>query len=318
MGGSAFLFPGHGTQRAGMGRSLYDSNRSFRSLIDSLARYDGNPYGGAISFLLAGREGDPAISATGGDCDGELTGQLAIYLLNAGYDMALREKDIQPAHAYGYSSGIYSAVACSGAISFEEGLRLTGWAWEAMIATLTDRPTGMITVTGLRPDLIETLLADQLTAGEVSVANINSERQVYLSGYRDSLTEAMGVLRQPGLLNMQWLTVSIPYHSALIARAADAFSTRVASVTLTDAVIPLIDGCTGQLVQSRADIGSLLRSQLVQQVNVPACCDRLHQLNPSTLWEVGGGSFLQRLFRFNRRLPDVVSAEAFLSSIATS
>jgi [acyl-carrier-protein] S-malonyltransferase len=301
-----FLFPGHGTQKPGMGRFLLDRFSWFSSLLEELKAGD---YGiEDITEYLR--------SSAATELD-EVSAQVAIHLVNLGYDRALKEAGISPGITCGYSSGIYSAIYSSGAIDLETSLFLVRSAGQLMIDCVqsSGREMGMIAVTGLTRERIDEVISKLRKGGFVSLANVNSPRQFYLSGERKCLEAAMELCRQPGLLTLRQLPVSVPYHSELIAPAALKFAGVVNSISIRDPKLPVIVGSDGSIADTAAGIKQLLRRQLMDSVDFPRCIDTLVESDMTHLWEVGEGNFLSKLLRQNPRAATVVLVKDWLTNL---
>jgi len=298
---TAFLFPGHGVQHSGMGRWLYEHCEEFRDLLTEIQH--ALPFSYSLENLLTGE--NPLLNSD------ECAAQVAVYVVNAGYDLFLKKNGIAPAITYGYSSGIYSSVCSSGSISVIQGVRLVLGAFDCMQSVIPANSAGMIAITGLTLAAVQEIVSESGDLGPITVANINSDRQFFLSGKKEALDNAFSSAHRPGLLNIRWLPVSIPYHSPLLAPAVGKFRQLVASIELKKPDIPLLSGDDGSVVQDCDPIRELLINQLVNPVDFPNCLETLLNLRINDFWEVGPGDFLYKLLRRQQRVKRIFQARTW-------
>ncbi|MBN2382614.1 ACP S-malonyltransferase [bacterium] len=298
----AFLFPGYGVQTAGMGQWLFRHCDFFPGMIRDIQHSLDVPY--ALEPLLTSDTSWP-------DHD-ELAAQIAIYLVNAGYDRALHNYKIRPSIVYGYSSGIYSALSCCGAVSLRDGLGLVCEAYRCMKVGMAGHKAGMLAITGLVLPIVQEIMAEAEKYGVVVIANTNSDRQFFLSGDYQALEVAYEKARRPGLLNIRWLPVSIPYHSPLLQSAAAQFNTYIRKIELLEPDIPLVCGSNGAVLDRVDQIRELLVKQLVDPVDFPRSLASLLERDVTDFWEVGHGSFLAKLLRREQRVRHIFQAEDWL------
>jgi [acyl-carrier-protein] S-malonyltransferase len=200
--------------------------------------------------------------------------QPAVTLANLAAAAALAEQGFSPAACAGFSLGEYAALAAAGLISVEDCFRLVKVRGEAMQAS-ADRlreaggaAPGMAAVTGLPPERVEALIAEWSAAGlkDLYAANINSPRQTVISGTAGALAEAEKRFKAAGARRVLRLQVAGPFHSPLIADAAEAFRPALEAVTFNDPKIPLYSNVTGKLVGSGEEAKRLALSQITSPV----------------------------------------------------
>lgn len=301
-GNVAFLFPGQGVQYPSMGSLLYQYVPRFSNLIDELDD--------EIKFDFSSN--DLLLSTDENVFSDEVRIQIAVFLVNAGYDFALKERKIFPNAVYGYSSGIYSAICSSEAISFSDSLFITQKAGEILIEKIKDNQTGMIAITGLREKQVKQIIEQAKDVGSIAIANINSDRQFFLSGEKSALEKSIILARQPGLLNVRWLPVSVPYHCSLIKEAAFEFSKILDNIVIKKPKVPIVDGSNGNFITTSEGIKDLLKHQLVEVVNFPVSISNMISNGITEFWEVGPNSFLFKLLRRERRVKTIKLANEWL------
>jgi [acyl-carrier-protein] S-malonyltransferase len=295
-----FLFPGQGAQYPGMA-------------LDFLAA--GSP-GVKKLFALASETLGKNMETLLRDADAETlkrtdVSQPAVTLANLAAAAYLAERGIRPAGCAGFSLGEYAALAVSGVIGEEDCFRLVKARGEAMQAAV-DRaaaetagagiatPAGMAAVIGLAPEQAEALIA-QWTAGGLEglyPANINSPRQLVVSGTAAALAEAETRFKEAGARRFIRLQVAGPFHSPLIADAAERFRPVLEAVVFADPAIPFYSNVTGKAVSSGEEAKALALRQITEPVRwIDEERSIMEAGGIQALLECGPGKVLQGLWR---------------------
>jgi [acyl-carrier-protein] S-malonyltransferase len=288
-----FLFPGQGAQYPGMAMDLMEAGKEIKSLF-SLAS---DIIGKDMADMLANSSPE-TLKRTD-------VSQPAITLANMAAAAFLAEKGVKPFAAAGFSLGEYAALAVAGVISTEECFSLVNQRGKAMQAAIdkiaeggADAP-GMAAVVGLAPEHVEAQIAiwkkDGLT--DLYAANINSPKQVVVSGSAAALSAAEGRFKDAGAKRFIRLQVAGPYHSPFMKEAAEAFASSLEKVEFKDPAIPLFSNVTGKQVKTGAEAKSLALRQIVESVRWTDEEKALAALNPERLLEVGPGKVLQGLWK---------------------
>jgi [acyl-carrier-protein] S-malonyltransferase len=204
--------------------------------------------------------------------------QPVITLANLAAAAFLAAQGWQPKACAGFSLGEYAALVCAGVISAEDCFRLVKARGEAMQQS-SDRlreaaggdpsaAPGMAAVVGIAPARIEALIAEWGAAGlkDLYAANINSSKQVAVSGTAAALTEAEARFKEAGARRVLRLQVAGPFHSPLLADAAAAFAPALESVQFSDPKTPLYSNVTGKLVASGAEAKKFALAQITSPV----------------------------------------------------
>lgn len=258
----AWLFPGQGTQAAGMGRDLYESSPAGRLVLDQADDALEFPltrllFGGPAEELQLTINAQPAIVA------------VSLAALAAYREAAGDEPVPAPAYVAGHSVGEYAALVAAGAADGVTALRLVRARAEAMHAAGQERPGSMVAVLGLGRTVVEEACRQaraQVTGSYVCVATHNEETQVTIAGDREGLEVASELCRQAGARRCVPLAVSAAFHSAAMKPAAEALAGAVAAASIGDAVVPLVANVTGQPIQSAAEIRQELTAQIARPV----------------------------------------------------
>ena len=289
----ALMFPGQGSQSSGMCVAL--AKRYGRPVEDVLAAADE-----ALGFSLSRLMRSGPIE--------ELTktehAQPALVAASAAYAAALRiergddfaASSDQCACVMGHSLGEFSALVLAGAMSLQDALRVVRLRGRAMQRAADASPLehAMVAVYPLEdPAVAGTFARD---AG-CSVANVNSDVQVVFSGERGAVERAVALAKdaQDTRLRATPLAVSAPFHSTIVAPAADALRDALGSVRIRTPDAPLVSNVTAQLVREPDEIRALLVSQVVSTVRWSECVLLARELQVSAAIEVGPGSVLSRL-----------------------
>ena len=279
----AFLFPGQGSQKRGMGQGLFDTVGEFRQLeneIDSLVGYS------VRSLCL----NDPANQLK----ETQYT-QPSLYVVNALWYYNAMQQGKRPSYLAGHSLGEYNALLASGVFDFITGLRLVKKRGELMAEA---KNGSMAAVIGVPPDRLAHLLqAHQLAS--VDIANTNSPTQTVISGLVDDVKRAQPILQRAGAQHCIPLPVSAAFHSRYMAQAATAFEQFLKPFKLNRPTLPVISNVTARAYPS--DDPSAIKSLLVRQIVSPVLWQQSIQYmlgeGVVTFTELGPGTVLTRLIQ---------------------
>jgi len=320
----AFLFPGQGAQYPGMGLDLLESSPEAKRIFDRA----GAVLGRDMVSLLRDTDAE-TLKRTD-------VSQIAISTASLAAAACLKERGITPAACAGFSLGEYPALACAGVISIEDCFRLTearGRAMQAAVDRIMEESSrtagngasgsgavnnsnvpGMAAVIGLSPQRVEALIAEWkgcvVTNGAASnsavanglsglyAANINSPKQVVVSGSAAALAEAETRFKEAGARRFIRLQVAGPFHSPFMKEAAEAFALILEQVPFNDPVAVLFSNVTGKIVQSGAEAKALALRHITEGVRwtdeeaaIQQSCTGLE-----VCLEVGPGKVLQGLW----------------------
>jgi [acyl-carrier-protein] S-malonyltransferase len=288
-----FLFPGQGAQYRGMGLDFGEKSRAAGKLFEIASDIVGKDMGS----LLRDSE-DAVLKRTD-------VSQPAITLVNLSAAGYLAERGILPAGCGGFSLGEYAALVLSGVISPEDCFKLVKVRGEAMQAA-ADRigsggnAPGMAAVIGLAPEQVEALIAGWQAGGlsGLYAANINAPRQVVVSGTAAALKEAEIRFKEAGARRVLRLAVAGPFHSPLIADAAERFRPVLESVEFHDPLIPFYSNVSGKLVKTGAEAKRLSLRQITEPVRwVEEEAAAAAQEGITAVLETGPGKVLQGLWK---------------------
>jgi malonyl CoA-acyl carrier protein transacylase len=278
----AFLFPGQGSQKRGMGEGLFDSVREYTAVereVDALLGY---------SMRRLCLE-DPANRLK----ETQFT-QPSLYVVNALYYYRSIQLGRSPSFVAGHSLGEYNALLAAEAFDFLTGLRLVKRRGELMASA---KNGGMAAVIGLEPSCIAGTIKDNGLAG-IDIATYNSPLQTVISGPIDEIKRAAPSFQKAGAQSYVLLQVSAPFHSRYMTDAARLFAEYLDQYSFATPKIPVIANATGR-PYSFEDRGRSIKSLLVDQITKPVLWSQsvryLLGKGITEFNEIGPGNVLTRL-----------------------
>lgn len=244
---TAFVFPGQGSQKSGMGMDLYDNFEASARIFD-----EANEALGFDLKKLCFEGPDDLLKPT------EIA-QPAILTVSVAALSALK---IVPDLAAGHSLGEYSALVCAGVIAFKDAVRLVNKRGKFMQEAVPAGEGAMAAVIGLDREKLMQCCRDASAFGVVEAANFNSPGQIVISGSVKGVEEAGRLCKEAGAKRVMPLQVSAPFHCSLMKPAADKLAEELDKIEFCDAKIPVISNVTAGPVTS----GSRIKELLIRQV----------------------------------------------------
>lgn len=223
----AFIFPGQGAQKTGMGLDLFNNFESSRRVFE-------------VCNEILGRD-ISKLCFEGSDEELKLTinSQIAILTVSIAALAAFKTKtDIVPSYCAGHSLGEYSAMYCAGVMDLETSFLAIKKRAELMSEASVKYKGTMAAVLGLEPDVIKDAIKD--IKHYVDIANYNNQMQTVITGTQEGVEEASAILKEKGARRIVPLSVSGGFHSELMKEAGIEFENFVKDLTLYDAKIPVI------------------------------------------------------------------------------
>jgi [acyl-carrier-protein] S-malonyltransferase len=293
----AFVFPGQGSQKVGMGTELLAERPELMEHYWSLAdEASGLPIRrlcieGPIEELTRTDVAQPALFAVG----------LAVA-------DAATEAGLVPDYVAGHSLGEYTAAVVAGALSAEDGIRVVSERGRLMAGIQSERPGSMAAVLGLERAAVEELCAQAAGAGSVSVANLNSPTQIVVSGEKAAVGKVVELAPGAGARKAVPLQVGAAFHSELMVPVQERLRQTIDGIDFSDAHTPLVAVCSGKVVQGADDVRQALLTQIVSPVLWVDVVETLAGAGCDSFLELGPGRVLIGLIRQIR--PDVEMAAA--------
>ncbi|MEA3535376.1 ACP S-malonyltransferase [Rhizobium sp. CC-YZS058] len=285
----AFTFPGQGSQTVGMGKDLADA---FPEAAAVFAEVD-EALGEKLSDIIwTGPEDQLTLTANAQPA-------LMAVSIAALRVMQARGLDLKSKVAYvaGHSLGEYSALCAAGTFTLSDTARLLRIRGNAMQAAVPAGEGAMAAIIGLDHADVEAVCVEASPLGACQIANDNGGGQLVISGLKPAVEQAASLASQKGAKRALLLPVSAPFHSTLMAPAAEAMREALASVPRQDPVVPLVANVRAAPVTSAETIVDLLVEQVTGQVRWRETVSWFAQNDVTTLYEIGAGKVLTGLAR---------------------
>jgi len=291
----AFIFPGQGAQKVGMGRALADAYPVCRATFEEADTALGDPLSRVI---FDGPEEQLTLT--------EIT-QPAILAVSTAAFRLLASRGFAPAFVAGHSLGEYSANVAAGTFAFGDALQLVRRRGQYMQEAVPAGEGAMTAILGLDADRVAQACAEAAGGDVVSAANLNGAGQIVIAGAREAVGRAGDRARALGAKRVIPLAVSAPFHCALMKPAEERLAPELRALRVQAPGVPIVANVDAEL---KRDAGSAIEA-LVQQVSSPvrweAVVRRLASEGVTTYVEVGPGTVLSGLVRKIHREATVVS-----------
>ncbi|MFB5266531.1 ACP S-malonyltransferase [Paenibacillus enshidis] len=268
MGKTAFVFPGQGSQSAGMAKDAYEASEAAKVIF----RQADERLGFSLSTLVF--EGpDAELKQTSNTQPALLTASTALYEV-------FKASGIKPDFVAGHSLGEYSALVAADVLSFADAVELVRSRGLFMEKAVPGGQGGMAAVLGADRSLLSALCSNITAGGQtVELANVNCPGQIVVSGTKEGVAQVAERVEEAGGKRAITLEVSGPFHSSLMRGAADKLAAKLEGVDFARASIPVVTNVTASPVQD----GGEIRTLLVEQVYSPVLWE------DSVAWLIGQG-----------------------------
>ena len=277
----AYVFPGQGSQKPGMGQTLYNEVSESRSLFKKANEI--------LNFNIT----ELMFEGTKEDLLQTKVTQPAIFIHSV--ILALTSKTFNPDVCAGHSLGEFSALVASNSISFENGLKLVSIRANSMQRACQKTKGTMAAIMGLSDDIIESSCND--VNGIVKPANYNCPGQLVISGEIKAVEEACKILKEKGAKRAIILPVSGAFHSELMSLAVDELKKAIDETEFKKPNYPIYQNFTGNSVEDPSKIKINLLKQLTGAVLWSQSVKKMIEDGVKEFYEVGPGNTLQGLIR---------------------
>lgn len=295
----AFTFPGQGSQAVGMGKDLADAYSEAREVFQEVDDALGQKlseiiWHGPEEALTLTANAQPALMAV----------SIAAIRVMEARGLKLSDK---VSYVAGHSLGEYSALCAAGMFTVADTARLLRIRGDAMQSAVPVGQGAMAAIIGLEHGDVAALCEDANSAGVCQIANDNGGGQLVISGSKAAVEKAAAAATEKGAKRAIMLPVSAPFHSALMAPAADAMRHALAQVEKRNPVVPVIANVRAAPVTDAGEIADLLVAQVTGQVRWRETVEWLAANGVTELYEIGAGKVLTGLAR---RIDKTISGTA--------
>ncbi|MEL0651366.1 ACP S-malonyltransferase [Algibacter sp. TI.3.09] len=290
---NAYIFPGQGAQFSGMGLDLYENSPLAQSLFEKANEILGFPI---TDIMFEGTA--EALKET------KVT-QPAIFLHSVILAKTLGES-FKPDMVAGHSLGEFSALVASGALTFEDGLKLVSQRAIAMQKACELEPSTMAAVLGLEDAVVEKVCEE--IDGVVVAANYNCPGQLVISGEVEAINKACEALKEAGARRALVLPVGGAFHSPMMEPAREELAAAIENTTFSKPNCPIYQNVTATAITDESEIKANLISQLTAPVRWTQSVQQMINDGATLFTEVGPGKVLQGLVKKINRASETASA----------
>jgi [acyl-carrier-protein] S-malonyltransferase len=285
MAKTAFLFPGQGSQFAGMGKSLAEAHPEARAVFEEADA--------ALGFSLSKLcfEGpDEELKKTENTQPALLTVSIAAWRV-------LESNGLTADYVAGHSLGEYSAVVAAGALRFPDAVQLVRKRGRYMQEAVPQGVGAMAALLKLPEGKLDGILAEAAQGEVVTAANFNSPDQIVIAGHAGAVARAMELAKAAGAKRAVALPVSAPFHCPLMKPAQDRMAADLEEAEFRDLRVPLVNNVEAREIRTGEEARRGLIEQIPNPVRWTDTIRLLARLGVTRTIEVGAGGVLTGLLR---------------------
>jgi [acyl-carrier-protein] S-malonyltransferase len=285
MSKTAFLFPGQGSQFAGMGKSLADAYPEAARVFEEA--------GAALGFAIS------KLCFEGPESELRLTEntQPALLAVSIAAYTVLRGKGIVPDYVAGHSLGEYSALVAAGSVGFADAVRLVRKRGQYMQAAVPAGVGAMAALLKMPVEKLDAVLTEAAQGEVVAAANLNSPDQIVIAGHTAAVNRAVELAKAAGAKRAIILPVSAPFHCSLMKPAQDQLKIDLDATEFRDLEVPLVNNWQAREIRTGAEAREGLYQQVPNSVRWSDSIRLLAANGVTRFVEVGAGAVLTGLLR---------------------
>lgn len=277
----AFIYPGQGAQKAGMGKDFYENSETAKALYDKATELLD------IDMKALCFEENDKLDLT------EYT-QAAMVTTSLAMTKVLEEKGLKPDVTAGLSLGEYCAICAAGGMKEEDAIRLVRKRGILMQNTVPQGEGAMAAILGMSASDIESVIAD---IADVTVANYNCPGQIVITGKTLAVETAANALKEAGAKRAVMLNVSGPFHSPMLKTAGDELKKEMDQMEFTELQVPYVTNVTAEYVTDISETKELLAKQVSASVRWQESMEKMIAEGVDTFVEIGPGKTLNGFLR---------------------
>tara|TARA_B100000780_G_C21126547_1_gene457324 strand:- start:1653 stop:2519 length:867 start_codon:yes stop_codon:yes gene_type:complete len=274
-----YVFPGQGAQSPGMAKDLYENNKDVFEQANSILGYELSEimFNGSMEDLTKTKVTQPAV------------------FLHSVVKAKSLGSNFHPSMVAGHSLGEFSALVASGAMNFEDGLKLVFQRALGMQSACEDQPSTMAAIIGLEDSVVEDIC--QKSTGLVVPANYNTPGQLVISGATEAVEKACDACKEAGAKRALILPVNGAFHSPLMAPAQEKLTEALDAVNFKTPRCPIYQNFVAKPVTDPDEIRLNLKAQLTGSVKWNQTIKAMISDGATQFYEVGPGKALQSMVR---------------------
>lgn len=289
-----FIFPGQGSQSIGMLAALADAHSQVQDTFQEASEALGYDLWQVVQKGPADK-----LNST------EITQPAMLAAGVATYRVWLSQGGVSPSVMAGHSLGEYTALVCSGSLSFADAANLVAERGKLMQAAVPAGTGAMAAILGLDDETVRAVCEEAAQGDVVEPVNFNSPGQVVVAGSKDAVERATVVAKDKGAKRAVVLPVSVPSHCSLMKPAADKLAEKLAGMAIQSPVISVINNVDVASPSDADAIRDALTRQLYQPVRWVEVIEAMHSQGVETVIESGPGKVLAGL---NKRIVKTMNA----------
>jgi len=277
----AFIYPGQGAQKVGMGQEFYENDEKAKALFTQASEWT------KLDMPKLCFEENEELDMT------EYT-QAAMVTTSLAMTEVLRSRGIQPVVSAGLSLGEYAAIVTAGAMTAKDAIQLVRKRGILMQNAVPKGKGAMAAVLGLDKELIEKTIEE---LEDVTIANYNAPGQIVITGLTWAVVKAETLLKEAGAKRVIMLNVSGPFHSPLLQKVGEELGELLKDVELKELTIPYVTNVTGEYVTDSKETKALLAKQVASSVCWQQSIEKMISEGIDTFVEIGSGKTLTGFVR---------------------